>query len=90
NSSEVKNSVIKAKSATYDDLSSVDFEVEWSNGERSKLSQSESADDKAITFIPQLYINQLADKDGKDDLNKLISKVLNQNDEYKSFVDDTN
>jgi len=89
NPSEVKNSIIKAKSVTYDDLPIVDFEVEWTNGELSKLSQSAGADEKAITFIPQLYINQLADKDGKDDLNKLIGKILNQNDEYKSFVDST-
>ena len=90
NPSEVKNSTIKAKPATYDDLSFVDFEVEWNNGELSKLSQSETCEEKAITFIPQLYINQLADENGKDELNKLISKVLNQNNEYKSFVDDTN
>jgi hypothetical protein len=89
NSSEVRSSILKAKSATYDDLASVDFEVEWSNGELSKLSQAEFSDEKAITFIPQLYINQLADKDGKDDLNKLISRILNQNGEYKAFFDDT-
>ncbi|MEM5528718.1 TrlF family AAA-like ATPase [Gammaproteobacteria bacterium AS21] len=89
NPSEVKSSILKAKSATYDNLSTVDFEVEWSNGEVSKLSQSVDSDEKAITFIPQLYINQLADKDGKGDLNELISKVLNQNYEYKSFVDST-
>ena len=89
NPSEVKNSIIKANSATYDDLPNVDFEVEWNNGEISRLSQSENTEEKAITFIPQLYINQLADKDGKEDLNKLISKVLNQNDEYKSFVENT-
>ncbi|ENO1231333.1 ATPase [Vibrio alginolyticus] len=89
NPSEVNNSILKAKSATYDDLASVDFEVEWSNGETSKLSQLEASDEKAITFIPQLYINQLADKDGKEDLNKLISKILNQNDTYKAFVDNT-
>ena len=88
NPSEVKDSIIKAKSTTYDDLPSVDFEVEWDNGELSKLSNSEISEEKAITFIPQLYINQLADKDGKDDLNKLIGKVLNQNNDYKSFVDD--
>lgn len=91
NPSEVTNSVQKAKSSTYDNLASVDFEVEWSNGETSKISEfnNDTTDAKAITFIPQLYINQLADNDGKDDLNTLISRILMQNDEYKAFVEST-
>ena len=88
---EVANRVQKASSSTYDDLDSVDFEVEWSNGETSKISEfsNGTADPKAITFIPQLYINQLADKDGKDDLNTLISRILMQDNEYKEFVEST-
>lgn len=91
NPSEVANRVQKANSSTYDDLNSVDFEVEWSNGETCKISEfsNGTADTKAITFIPQLYINQIADKDGKDDLNTLISKILMQDDEYKGFVEST-
>jgi ABC-type cobalamin/Fe3+-siderophores transport system ATPase subunit len=91
NPSEVLSSVKKAKSSTYDDMDRVDFEVEWSNGETSKISDSndEATQSKAITYISQLYINQLADRDGKDDLNNLIRKILMQNDEFKAFVERT-
>lgn len=89
NPAEVENSVLKAKASTYDDLKGIDFEVEWNNGEVVKISDGDNVQEyKAITFIPQLYINQLADKDGKDDLNELISKVLMQNPSYKEFVED--
>ncbi len=90
NPAEVESSVLKAKASTYDDLKGIDFEVEWNNGEVVKISDGagDVQEPKAITFIPQLYINQLADKDGKDDLNELISKVLMQNPGYKKFVED--
>jgi hypothetical protein len=85
NPSEVSTRVELSKSSTYSDIPNLDFEVEWSNNEVSRLSD---ADDqaKAITYIPQLYINQLADKDGREDLNKLVSKTLLQDAQYKDFV----
>lgn len=85
NPSEVSTRVELSKSSTYSDIPNLDFEVEWSNNEVSKLS---NADDqaKAITYIPQLYINQLADKDGREDLNELVSKTLLQNEKYKDSV----
>ena len=85
NPNEVSTRVELSKSSTYSDIPNLDFEVEWSNNEVSKLSD---ADDqaKAITYIPQLYINQLADKDGREDLNELVSKTLLQDDQYKDFV----
>jgi len=91
NPSEVANRVQKSNTSTYDDLDCVDFEVEWSNGETCKISDTSNgkADAKAVTFIPQLYINQLADKNGKNDLNTLISKILMQDEEYKGFVEST-
>lgn len=91
NPSEVESGVLKSKASTYDDLKDVDFEVEWNSGEVTRISDvaNGSKDPKAITFIPQLYINQLADTDGKDDLNSLISKILMQNPEYKDFFDES-
>lgn len=85
NPSEVSARVELSKSSTYSDIPNLDFEVEWSNNEVSKLSDSDDQA-KAITYIPQLYINQLADKDGREDLNELISKTLLQNEQYKDFV----
>jgi predicted ATPase len=85
NRSEVLARVELSKSSTYSDIPNLDFEVEWSNNEVSKLSDV-GDQVKAITYIPQLYINQLADKDGREDLNELISKTLHQDDVYRDFV----
>ena len=85
NPNEVSTRVELSKSSTYSDIPNLDFEVEWSNNEVSKLSDSDGQA-KAITYIPQLYINQLADKDGREDLNELVSKTLLQDDQYKDFV----
>lgn len=85
NPSEVSAKVELSKSSTYSDINNLDFEVEWSNGEVSRLLD-ETHQAKAITYIPQLYINQLADKDGRKDLNELVSKILLQNEQYKDFI----
>lgn len=85
NPSEVANRVELSKSSTYNDIPDLDFEVEWSNNEVLKLSDTNDKA-KAITYIPQLYINQLADKDGREDLNELVFKTLLQDDAYRDFV----
>ncbi|WP_371189566.1 TrlF family AAA-like ATPase [Thalassotalea maritima] len=85
NPNEVSSRVELSKSSTYSDIPYLDFEVEWSNNEVSKLSDA-GDEAKAITYIPQLYINQLADKDGRDDLNELVSKTLLQDEKYKHAV----
>lgn len=85
NPNEVSTRVELSKSSTYGDIPNLDFEVEWSNNEISKLSDTD-VQAKAITYIPQLYINQLADIDGRDDLNVLISKTLLQDEKYKDSV----
>ncbi|WP_421420509.1 TrlF family AAA-like ATPase (plasmid) [Pseudoalteromonas lipolytica] len=85
NPNEVSTRVELSKSSTYSDIPNLDFEVEWSNNEVSKLSDVD-VQAKAITYIPQLYINQLADKDGREDLNELVSKTLLQDEQYKDFV----
>lgn len=86
NSSEVHDKTSLAKASTYSDIKGVDFEVEWTNGETSKLS--DLADSKPITYIPQLYINHLAEEDGKEQLNALVKSILSQNDDFKDFLRD--
>ncbi|WP_375591660.1 TrlF family AAA-like ATPase [Chitiniphilus eburneus] len=83
NSREVQEKTELARATTYSDLDGIDFEVRWGNGEISKLS--ESSDEKQITYIPQLYINHLAEEDGRDQLNKLIKSLLSQNNSFKDF-----
>ncbi|HCQ7979720.1 TPA: hypothetical protein OL861_000878, partial [Proteus mirabilis] len=89
NPEEVSTRIELSKSSSYDDISDLDFEVEWSNNEVSKLSDiKDPLQLKAVTYIPQLYINQLADKEGKDDFNDLISKTLLQNESYRGIVNE--
>ncbi len=63
-----------------------DFEVLWKNGDLNKLS---SIDDRntQITFIPQLYINHLAEENGEQQLVKLIESILLQNELYQNFIE---
>ncbi len=83
NAEEVDQKVKLSKSSEYVGLNSVDFEVVWSNGDVSKLSELD--DKKPITYIPQLYINHLAEEDGKRQLNSLVKNILLQNSNFKNF-----
>lgn len=61
-----------------------DLEVLWANGSMNKLSDvTESANQ--ITYIPQLFINQLAEKKGEIYLNQLVESILEQNTSYNTF-----
>ncbi|MFI8743090.1 TrlF family AAA-like ATPase [Stutzerimonas zhaodongensis] len=83
NPAEVDEKVRLAKASEYKGFD-IDFEVVWSNGDLSKLSDVIST--KPITYIPQLYINHLAEEDGKSQLNELVKSILMQNDDFKSFT----
>ncbi|MFL1475256.1 TrlF family AAA-like ATPase [Pseudomonas grimontii] len=83
NAEEVDQKIKLSKSSGYTDLNAVDFEVLWSNGDVSKLS--DFTDKKPITYIPQLYINHLAEEDGKAQLNGLVKNILLQNNKFKQF-----
>jgi uncharacterized protein YicC (UPF0701 family)/predicted ATPase len=86
NSVEVERKVLLSKSSSYSDLNGVNFEVEWSNGEISSLANPDET--KPITYIPQLYINHLAEEDGKNQLNTLVKDILSQNDGFKEFAEE--
>lgn len=83
NSAEVERKVRLSKSSSYADLNGVNFEVEWSNGEISSIANPD--DSKPVTYIPQLYINHLAEEDGKKQLNDLVKDILYQNENFKAF-----
>lgn len=68
----------------YPNNKNYDFEVEWQNGDICNLSNNSDA--KPITYIPQLYINQLAETEGKNELNSLIEKILCQNENFKNML----
>lgn len=68
-----------------------DFKVDWKNGESDLLSDTVSANkSRKITYIPQLYINHLVEKNNKDELNTLVKGILMQDAEFKQLYDQTN
>jgi len=61
-----------------------DFEVRWMDGESYRLKDS-TKPNRQITFIPQLYLNRLAE-DKKTELNQLVEEMLLESDsKYKEF-----
>ena len=66
-----------------------DFEVIWKNNEKDILSNL-NPDNKSrkITYIPQLYINYLAEQNNKKELNTLIGNILLQDEVYKTFFEE--
>jgi len=65
-----------------------DFEVKWSDGETYRLKDSEKKRVRSITYIPQLYLNRLAEEK-KDELNQLVDNILLESSlEYKNFRDE--
>lgn len=70
--------------------SAFDFDVVWKNGEVDTLNDHNPANkNHKITYIPQLYINYLVEKNNKEELNLLIKSILLQDDSYKSFFEET-
>jgi len=65
-----------------------DFEVVWGDDVRMCLKEDRE-DTRRITYIPQMYINHLAEERGEQHLKELIESVLDQNDEYRAFREET-
>ena len=63
-----------------------DLVVRWQDGVENRLSTNATDEVKReITYIPQLYINYLAEKDNREELNKLLLNILLQNTSFKDF-----
>ncbi len=67
------------------EIQDFDFEVLWGDGVSYKLSNSEDSKTRQITYIPQMYINHLAEKRGNDELKKLVQSILEEKPEFFSF-----
>lgn len=65
----------------------IDFEVVWKSEDIDRLSEDQK--NGQITFIPQLYVNRLAEKGGKRHLKELIQSILSQNDEFKNYFENS-
>lgn len=62
-----------------------DFEVLWQDGHVDKLSQIDNKK-RDVTYIPQMFINKMAEQEGKKELISLIESTLEQSDTYKNFI----
>lgn len=62
-----------------------DFTVRWKDGTEDSLGSKNIT--HSITYIPQLYINYLAEKKNKDELNDFVLDLLCQNSEFRQYYD---
>lgn len=63
-----------------------DFEVKWGDGVVYKLRQVAGEKSRQITYIPQMYINFLAEKRGKEGLKTLIQSFLEEKETFGTFL----
>lgn len=87
---EDKIKAIAGNEYNFGDLTYFDFEVLWKDNHLNSLGESINSKNRKVTYIPQMYINFLAEKEGKKNLFMLINSILEQNEAYKSFVDKIN
>lgn len=70
----------------YNSVFDYDLIVTWQDGITNSLSNNYTEEVKReITYIPQLYINYLAEKENREELNKLLLNILLQNSSFKIF-----
>lgn len=60
-----------------------DFTVRWKDGTEDSLRSLNIT--HSITYIPQLYINYLAEKKNRDELNDFVLDLLCQNSEFYQY-----
>ena len=78
------------KSIRYDYNLDIDFEVMWNDGIIYKLSDGDEGKDRTITFIPQLYLNALAEEKGQgSDFSDVIDNILSEENAYEVFLAET-
>lgn len=73
----------------YDFNGGVEFEVRWEDGAINKISENSSEKKRTITYLPQMYINSLAEQGKESALYDLVIETLNQNERFKSFYEDS-
>lgn len=67
-----------------------DFKVIWKNGDEDFYGKSDPGQKlHKISYIPQLYINYLVEKNNKEELNQLIKNILLQDGKFRVFYEET-
>jgi len=64
-----------------------DFEVHWKDRQVDSLKADAESKVRQITYIPQMYINHLAEEKGEQRLKELIESILNQNEDFQIFLE---
>jgi hypothetical protein len=84
---EINQHFFKNNKAFGYEIGTVDFEVVWNDGKKQLLSKPDELN-RPITYVPQLYINEIAENT-KDRfaLNSLILDTLKEKETYKEYVD---
>ncbi len=71
----------------YDNLPVFELEAKWADGHVSKLSEYEGK--RPIVYIPQMYLNYMAEKKSRnEDFKQTIYDILKSNDGYKEYIDE--
>jgi hypothetical protein len=70
----------------FGDPGQLDFEVRWKDGHTDTLSSASEHTSREIEYIPQMYVNSLAEREGRRSLYQLIESILEQNATYRDFV----
>jgi hypothetical protein len=70
----------------FDRIPDFDFKVTWKDGVTNSLRESETAKTRQVTYVPQMFINYLAEKRGKDGLKNLIHSFLEEKKSYSTFL----
>lgn len=83
---ETKMETLGAAGYSFESDEGFDFEVTWRDGVKMTMLDADERHDRRITYIPQMYINYLAEEKGEDQLKELIDEILEQNAEYKFFL----
>lgn len=83
---EARKNEVPILDYSFGTLQEFDFEVIWKDGHCDKLSEPNESNVREIEYIPQIYVNSLAEKQGKNSLYKLIESILEQNIDYREFI----
>ncbi len=75
---------------SFEDDPAFDFEVEWADGTTVSLKDSARSTTRPITYVPQMYINSLAEN-RRDELDRLIERTIIENyEEFRSVRENLN
>lgn len=61
------------------------FEVKWKDGHLDALLDPSEQGNRELEYVPQMYVNSLAEEEGREALYRLVESILEQNRAYRDF-----